>query len=291
MAEVKNMAFSSGSQKVFRGTLRFRENSRFPYSFPLEEEPGMSIFFDHTDSSARIVGGSSAGTVPHQVALTTGNLIRSLLCGGSIISINHILTAAHCMRNVGGNRPVSSLRAWAGTNRWASGGHGIQFSRGLMHAQYNHNTIKNDIGVYTTTTRIPLSSTIQVIPLSYDFVGANVQTRATGWGRTSQRGSVSPTLLELRKPTVDGQRCVTEVRRVANQVNIRAPAVDPALEICTFHSAGRGMCNGDSGSPLVRTDRNQQIGIVSWGIPCARGAPDMFVRVSAYRTWLENAMR
>ncbi|XP_023953001.2 chymotrypsin-2-like [Bicyclus anynana] len=260
-------------------------------AFPLEEEQDMSIFFDHTDASARIVGGSNAGNVPQQVALTTGTGTRSLVCGGSIVSNRHVLTAAHCMRPVGGNNPSASLRAWAGTNRWASGGTGIQFSRGLMHAQYNHNTIKNDIGIYTASANIALSAAVQVIALNFDFIGANVATRVTGWGRTSAGGPLSATLLELRASTVDGNHCVNEVRRVSNQVGIRAPHVDPAIEICTFHSPGRGTCNGDSGSPLVRSDRNQQIGIVSWGIPCARGAPDMFVRVSAYRTWIQNAMR
>ncbi|XP_023952572.2 transmembrane protease serine 9-like [Bicyclus anynana] len=259
-------------------------------AFPLEEEQDMSVFFDHTDASARIIGGSNAGNVPHQVALTTGNLSRTKVCGASLISNRHVLTAAHCMRSVGGNNPVSSLRGWAGTNRWASGGTSIRFSRGLMHHLYHHATIKNDIGIYTASANIPLSSSVQVIALSWDFIGANVQTRVTGWGATSHGGPLSPNLLELRAPTVDGQRCVNEVRRVAAQVNIRVPHVDPAIEICTFHSPGRGTCHGDSGSPLVRTDRNQQIGIVAWGVPCARGAPDMFARVSAYRTWIQNAM-
>ncbi|XP_052742303.1 chymotrypsin-2-like [Bicyclus anynana] len=260
-------------------------------AFPLEEEPDMSMFFDHTDASARIVGGTNAGSVPHQVALTTGTGTRSLLCGGSIVSNRHVLTAAHCMRPVGGNRPNSNLRAWAGTNRWASGGQGIQFSHGLMHPHYSQITIKNDIGIYTASRAIVLSTSVRVIALNYDFVGANVATRATGWGRTSQFGSTSPIILELRARTIDGQRCANEVRRVLGLIGASSPAVNPTLEICTFHSVGHGMCNGDSGSPLVRTDRNQQIGIVSWGIPCARGVPDMFTRISAYRTWLQNSLR
>lgn len=34
---------------------------------------------------------------------------------------------------------------------------------------------------------------------------------------------------------------------------------------------------GDSGGPLVREGR--QIGIVSWGIPCAKGKPDVYTKV------------
>lgn len=45
---------------------------------------------------------------------------------------------------------------------------------------------------------------------------------------------------------------------------------------------------GDSGSALVRVSDGQQVGVVSWGFPCARGAPDMFVRVSAFGDWLQE---
>ncbi|XP_039757158.1 chymotrypsin-1-like [Pararge aegeria] len=258
-------------------------------AFPIEEEErDMSIFFDHTDSSARIVGGTNAGNVPYMVALTTGTVSRSFLCGGSIVTRRTILTAAHCMRAAGGNNPSNSLRGTVGTNRWSSGGVSHNFQRGVMHAQYNHNLIKNDIGILITASNIAFSITIQPLVISYDFMGGGVATRVTGWGRTSAGGSLSATLLELRPSTIDGQRCVRDLAARASQLNIRAPHVDPAIEICTFQGTGQGTCNGDSGSPLVRADRSQQIGIVSWGLPCARGAPDMFVRMSAYRSWMNS---
>ncbi|XP_052742305.1 chymotrypsin-1-like [Bicyclus anynana] len=259
-------------------------------AFPLEEEErDMSMFFDHTDASARIVGGTNAGHVPYMVALTTGSISRSFLCGGCIVTRRTVMTAAHCMRAAGGNNPTNSMRGTVGTNRWASGGVAHQFSRGLMHAQYNHNLIKNDIGLLFTSANIAISASVAPLTINYDHIGTGVATRVTGWGRTSAGGSLSPQLLELRKHTFDANRCSAEVSARAQQLNIRGvPHVDPAIEICTFHSVGHGTCNGDSGSPLMRADRNQQIGIVSWGLPCARGAPDMFVRVSAYRTWITS---
>lgn len=41
---------------------------------------------------------------------------------------------------------------------------------------------------------------------------------------------------------------------------------------------------GDSGGPLVAGDN--VIGIVSWGMACARGFPDVFARVSSHRPWI-----
>lgn len=45
---------------------------------------------------ARIVGGASAseGQFPHQISLRWGS---SHVCGGSIVSANYVVTAAHCV--------------------------------------------------------------------------------------------------------------------------------------------------------------------------------------------------
>lgn len=48
-------------------------------------------------------------------------------------------------------------------------------------------------------------------------------------------------------------------------------------------------CRGDSGGPLLTSD-GQQLGIVSWGIPCAAGNPDVFTSVSSYRNWITTNM-
>ncbi|MBH0219626.1 trypsin-like serine protease, partial [Listeria monocytogenes] len=103
--------------------------------------------------------------------------------------------------------------------------------------------------------------------------------------------SVSRTLIELTTHTIDGDDCVAHAARAAIELNMRhAPPVEPHIEVCTFHSAGFGNCNGDSGSALRRVDNGQQFGIVSWGFPCARGAPDMYVRISAYQNWLRSVI-
>ena len=46
----------------------------------------------------RIVGGSEAdvGEFPHQIALLRGGVGGSLMCGGSLVAPNMVVTAGHC---------------------------------------------------------------------------------------------------------------------------------------------------------------------------------------------------
>lgn len=47
-------------------------------------------------------------------------------------------------------------------------------------------------------------------------------------------------------------------------------------------------CFGDSGGPL--TVNNELIGITSWVLPCARGAPDGYTRVGNYLDWIKSKL-
>ncbi|KAJ8719350.1 hypothetical protein PYW08_011525 [Mythimna loreyi] len=260
------------------------------FAFPTPEDD-MSIFFDHTDPDARIVGGTQApaGSHPHMVAMTTGATVRNFLCGGSLITQRTVLTAAHCIAAaLVGNNLSSGLRVTVGTNQWNSGGQTYTLQRHVNHAQYNANTIKNDIGVLITSSNVFLHSLVRTVPITYAFIGGGVASRVAGWGRIRAGGALSATLLELRVNTITGADCVQRVQRAVIDLNVRAPPVDPNIEVCTLQNAGFGTCNGDSGSALRRNDNGQQFGIVSWGFPCARGAPDMFVRISAYQNWLRS---
>ncbi|RVE48200.1 hypothetical protein evm_007154 [Chilo suppressalis] len=200
-----------------------------------------------------------------------------------------VLTAAHCIVAVFRFGSLSSeLRIRVGSNRWNNGGVTYTLSSNATHEHYESTSRKNDLGVLYTRTPIVFSETICAIALDFEHVGAEIQTRAAGWGRTRTAGPVSNLLMELDVITMSGPRCVEEMARTVTSL-----VVEPNIELCTRHpnGSGRGMCTGDSGSALVRLDHGSQIGIVSWGVLCARGAPDIFVRVSAYENWLQKHIR
>ncbi|KAK9747380.1 Trypsin [Popillia japonica] len=205
----------------------------------------------------RIVGGSDAapGQFPWQVSIRRAST-DGHNCGGSILNSKWILTAAHCVVN-------TSPSTWyivAGTLTLSSGGNQHQIARIISHADYNSAQIKNDVAVLELEEKLEFSATVQPIELESEMVG--------------ELGSVSILLVLIPDnlqfiplKTISLEACQSSWSSLVQ-----------ADEICTLTQQGEGVCNGDSGSPLV--SGGKQIGIVSWGNPCANGRPDVFTRVS-----------
>ncbi len=70
---------------------------------------------------------------------------------------------------------------------------------------------------------------------------------------------------------------------------LRGVRIDAAKQICAG-SATVDSCQGDSGGPLIARradDSFVQIGVVSWGLGCAKmGRPGVYMRLSAYKWWI-----
>ncbi|CAH2041745.1 unnamed protein product, partial [Iphiclides podalirius] len=239
-------------------------------------------------SRSRIVGGEQAppGYAPHMAALVRGYIIKSLICGGSIVSKRHILTAAHCIDPIviWGDKLHPSFHAVVGSTRWESGTI-VRFSHYVNHPEWDWATIKNDIGVLYLTKELEFSSKVAVIALSFKWTDDGEKSYVTGWGRLGNWYPVPDYLQLLYLETISAKECVEGIREASTWWGYE-PRFDSKIEICTFHSPGHGMCNGDSGSALVSRKTGHQIGIVSWGFPCALGAPDVFVRISGFKKFL-----
>ena len=81
--------------------------------------------------------------------------------------------------------------------------------------------------------------------------------------------------------------CNTSILRIQNLAQckqVHRNVIDS--HICTFTKYGEGACNGDSGGPLVVN--GVQVGVVSFGIPCGVGKPDVYTRVSSFGPWIRQ---
>ncbi|KAL4713736.1 hypothetical protein ACJJTC_004267 [Scirpophaga incertulas] len=227
------------------------------------------------DDWERIVGGTKApnGSVPYQVSLRYWGVWH--FCGASLVTPRVILTAAHCVERA---RP-EYFKAIVGTNQLRSGGTAYSIRKIVTHEAYDNDLIKNDIAILFTDKEIELSSTVDAIELNDEPLEKGEDLVLTGWGTTSYPGRLPNDLMRLELKSITYEEC-KEAHSGINDVF--------ETQLCALTKAGEGACHGDSGGPLVREGR--QVGVVSWGIPCAKGKPDVYTRVESFMRWIEKTL-
>uniref|UniRef100_S4RVG1 Peptidase S1 domain-containing protein n=1 Tax=Petromyzon marinus TaxID=7757 RepID=S4RVG1_PETMA len=197
-----------------------------------------------------IVGGSecAAHSQPWQVSLNIGYHF----CGGSLISSEWVVSAAHCYMPP--RAPSISVRigehnifASEGTEQW------IQASKAIPHPQYHSATTDNDIMLIKLSSPATLNQYAQAVPLPSSCVGTGVMCTISGWGETQ---------------TSVGEDMDTSCRN-------SYPGMPPP--------------QGDSGGPVVCNGQLQ--GIVSWGRGCALpNYPGVYTKVCNYNSWIASTM-
>ncbi|XP_051170628.1 uncharacterized protein LOC127287634 [Leptopilina boulardi] len=220
--------------------------------------------------SGRIVGGNAAntGAFPYQVSLQRG---YSHFCGGSILNKHWILSAGHCFRD----KNLFGKNVVVGTNNLKKGGDSFKIKRVIVHPQFNIMKLKNDLALIEIEGILEFSSNVKPISLpTYDIREADTSVVASGWGRLKVNGVVPIQLQYLNSKIFDHGKC-KKFNLLVSETNI-----------CTFTKKGEGLCNGDSGGPIVAGE--YQVGIVSWGNPCAKGSPDVHTRVFSYVDWINE---
>ncbi|XP_053593015.1 chymotrypsin-2 [Microplitis demolitor] len=218
----------------------------------------------------KIVGGNYAdeGQFPYQVSLRIKN---RHFCGGSILNHRWILTAAHCLRNFND----TAIKVVTGSTKLDEGGNWYQSVRIIPHERYSSLFIRNDIGLIEVDEDIEFSDNVKPVDLpTSNFDKSDYPAYLSGWGKTDYPGSIPNDLQYIKLTVIDQKQCRNFSMRVTNK------------NICTLNGRGEGACHGDSGGPLVSD--GVQIGVVSWGIPCAKNKPDVFTRVYSYRDWIKE---
>ncbi|XP_059060363.1 chymotrypsin-2-like [Achroia grisella] len=227
--------------------------------------------YDFSYQESRIVGGQDApeGGIPYQASLRSK--LNSHFCGGSILNDRWILTAAHC--TVG--QSSRSMQVVVGTNSLKTGGDRYSVDSIIIHQDYDSYLITNDVSLIKVTESIEFTDKIKPIALPDHDTDAGASLLLSGWGRLSYPGFLPNQLQMINLTALSTERC----QSLMNKIN---PVYE--TQICSLTKSGEGACHGDSGGPLVEDGRI--VGIVSWGMPCARGYPDVYTRVFAFKDWI-----
>jgi len=226
----------------------------------------------------RIVGGQETmvNEYPWQVGLVSANG-RQPWCGGTLISNQHVLTAAHC--TAGGS--TSSIAVILGEHRTDdSSVRRVSISKITDDPLYNSNTLANDYSILTLSEPVEFTAEVAPACMPWDTTETYAGQVATvsGWGTLSSGGN-QPTVLHDVDVTVQSNAQCQQAYGASSITDVNICAAD----------AGKDSCQGDSGGPLViqENGRYAVIGVVSWGYGCAMAQyPGVYARVTARKDWI-----
>ncbi|KAI5644523.1 trypsin domain-containing protein [Phthorimaea operculella] len=226
-------------------------------------------------SVLRVVGGYGAPETYGRFHASLQNLNRSHVCGGAVVSDRHIVTAAHCVHGA----DPEYIKVVVGTtnlNRVAQRYNVIAI---YINDKFDFLQRRHDIAVIKVCGTF-VNQHVDILELGDNHLNEGDPVILSGFGSQEPQGDTSLVMNALNLSVFDQETCKYAMRNTRNVTDEM---------FCTFSGIGEGTCHGDSGGPLIQGDK--LVGVVSWGIPCAAGFPDVHTRIAPYVGWIQEVIK
>jgi len=248
--------------------------------------------------SEKIVGGEVAkpGAWPWTGLLGRTGLSggMTVVCGGSLISPDTIVTAAHCFD--GSSRDPTIVRLGehdiTKLDDTEEPSVDVDIDKIITHPNWNSRTLDNDIAIVKLRSNITYTKSIVPVCLPEDYVDtdlasllSSLEPVVVGWGATQTYGPAETVLRQATVPMVTRGQCSAAYSGVEVSID--------ETKVCAGQG-GTDTCNGDSGGPLLADrlgGRWSLLGITSFGVECGRpDFPGVYTRVDKYLDFIKQHM-
>ncbi|XP_055913780.1 collagenase [Eupeodes corollae] len=234
----------------------------------------------------RIINGVEVpvGALPWQVILKKSPS-DDLLCGGSVVAENWVLTAGHCTYG------QTSIFLIFGTNNLNTYSVSMTSNEFFLHPEYDPATLNNDVSLIKLPMSLNFSASIKPIKLvsqndlSKSFIGTTALI--AGYGYTDDEDlEFSEALLAALVVIIDNETCAAQY---GDEIVLEST-------MCGKGTSGyQSICSGDSGGPLVimqSKDELIQIGINSFVAQdaCTEGFPSGYARLTSFLSYIQSTM-